>query len=56
VIALTADAMPEDTARYLRAGLDGYLAKPLDKRALRAEISSVFVGRINCEDRNGHAR
>jgi len=56
VIALTADAMPEDTARYLRAGLDGYLAKPLDKRALRAEISSVFADRVNCEDRNGHAR
>ncbi|WP_185804738.1 response regulator [Pontivivens nitratireducens] len=56
VIALTADAMPEDTARYLRAGLDGYLAKPLDKRALRAEVSAVFAGRINCEDRNGHAR
>ncbi len=56
VIALTADAMPEDTARYLRAGLDGYLAKPLDKRALRAEVSSVFADRVNCEDRNGHAR
>lgn len=56
VIALTADAMPEDTARYLRAGLDGYLAKPLDKRALRAEVSAVFADRVNCEDRNGHAR
>lgn len=43
VIALTADAMPEDAARYLRAGLDGYLAKPLDRDELRARIAAVLA-------------
>lgn len=42
VIALTADAMTGDRERYLAAGMDGYVAKPIDQRALASEISRVM--------------
>lgn len=38
VIALTADAEAGDEQRYLDAGFDGYLAKPIDVRRMEAEI------------------
>jgi two-component system, cell cycle response regulator DivK len=34
VVALTAFAMADDRARLLRAGFDGYVAKPVDIRSL----------------------
>lgn len=34
VVALTAFAMTEDRGRFLEAGFDGYLAKPIDVRTL----------------------
>ena len=34
VIALTAFAMTEDRGRFLEAGFDGYLSKPIDVRTL----------------------
>jgi CheY-like chemotaxis protein len=38
VIAFTAFAMNEDRARFLAAGFDGYLAKPIDIRTLAAQV------------------
>lgn len=36
VVALTANAFPEDRDRYFAAGMDDYLAKPFDRAALQA--------------------
>ena len=38
VIALTADALPEDKRRYLSEGLDGYIAKPLERTVMLDEV------------------
>jgi len=38
VVALTAFAMKEDRERFIDAGFDGYLAKPIDVRAFPEHI------------------
>jgi len=43
VIAMTARAMDEDRERCLAAGMDGYLSKPLDQRAL-FDVLAQFGG------------
>lgn len=43
IIAVTANAFPEDRQRYLAAGMDDYLAKPFDARELKA-ILDRWVG------------
>ena len=44
VIALTADAIAGAEQRYVAAGMDGYLSKPLSPRALFAQIDLLAQG------------
>jgi CheY-like chemotaxis protein/HPt (histidine-containing phosphotransfer) domain-containing protein len=41
IIAMTANAMPGDREAYLRAGMDGYLAKPIELRDLAETLAQV---------------
>jgi two-component system cell cycle response regulator DivK len=42
VAALTAYAMKDDRARILAAGFDGYFEKPVDVRALPAQVEALL--------------
>ena len=42
IIAVTAHALPEDAARSLKAGCDGYLAKPISPASLLTEVDRRF--------------
>lgn len=42
IVALTAHAMPEDRQRCLAAGMDGYLAKPIQVQELQAVLSTYL--------------
>jgi signal transduction histidine kinase/ActR/RegA family two-component response regulator len=43
ILAVTADAMPEDAARCLAAGMDGHVAKPLTHASLFAAIDAAMT-------------
>lgn len=43
VVALTAHAMPEDRARALAAGFDGYITKPINVRTFPQEVAQYLV-------------
>lgn len=50
ILAVTAEAMPEDAARCLAAGMDGHLAKPVTQAKLYAAIDvalSAAAGRMD---------
>ena len=40
---MTANAMTEDRAAYLAAGMDDYVAKPINAYALAAAIDGVGI-------------
>jgi signal transduction histidine kinase len=42
IVALTADAMPEQIAASLAAGMDGHVAKPIDRANLLAGIATAL--------------
>lgn len=42
ILAVTADAMPEDAARCLAAGMDGHLAKPVTQARLYEAINAAL--------------
>ena len=44
IVATTAYAMPEDEAKALEAGCDGYVAKPINTRTLPGLVSAFLDG------------
>ena len=44
VVALTAHAMTHDCERAMALGFDGYLAKPIEPRAVLAEVERIVRG------------
>ena len=47
ILALTANAYPEDRDAALAAGMDGFLVKPLDAERLREAIQSAVGPKSN---------
>ncbi|MCB1520104.1 MAG: response regulator [Hyphomicrobiaceae bacterium] len=53
IVALTANAFPEDRARYLSEGMDDYLAKPFDVRDLVGVLDHWVPSRSAVGPRKG---
>jgi len=46
VVAMTADAMPEDVARCLAAGMNAHMAKPINQAGLLAAVNRALTGEL----------
>jgi two-component system, cell cycle response regulator DivK len=46
VVALTAFAMKDDRQRFVGAGFDGYLAKPIDVRAFPDQVRAFMASGV----------
>lgn len=44
IVAVTASAMKGDEEKARAAGVDGYMSKPVEKRAFRAMVASYLEG------------
>jgi CheY-like chemotaxis protein len=44
IVAVTASAMKGDEEKAWAAGVDGYMSKPVEKRAFRAMVASYLEG------------
>jgi CheY-like chemotaxis protein len=45
IIAMTANALSGDRAKYIGAGMDGYLSKPIELTVLQAILMEYFEDR-----------
>ena len=52
IIAMTAHAMAGDAEKYLQAGMDGYVSKPVRSELLRGEIERLAGTHKGPEDKN----
>ena len=48
IVAVTASAMKGDEEKAMAAGVDGYMSKPVEKRAFRAMVAS-YLERVGHE-------
>ena len=46
IIALTANAMNDDKKRCLDAGMDGFLAKPVQLEDIKQVLASAFARKV----------
>jgi len=44
IVAMTADAMPEDVARCLAAGMNAHMAKPINQAGLLTMVNRALSG------------